>query len=102
MGRGSPTVCAETGANVTIFDVDTDAASETVAQVEAAGRAAVVVEQGDGTVAELREMVLGDQLIERMGTGVEIGPVLALVLSDHGVWITGASIAVDGGKTVLP
>lgn len=60
------------------------------------------VAQGDGTREELREMVLGDQLIERMGTGQEIGTVVALLLSDHGEWITGASIPVDGGQTVLP
>lgn len=60
------------------------------------------VEQGDGTREELLDMVLGDQLIERMGTGEEIGNVIVLLLSDDGEWITGASIAVDGGQTVLP
>lgn len=60
------------------------------------------VEQGDGTREELLEMVLGDQLIERMGTGEEVGNVVTLLLSDDGEWITGTSIAVDGGQTVLP
>ena len=60
------------------------------------------VEQGDSTREELLDMVLGDQLIKRMGTGEEIGNVVVLLLSDDGKWITGASIAVDGGQTVLP
>lgn len=60
------------------------------------------IEQGDGTRAELLEMVLGDQLVKRMGTGEEIGNVVTLLLSEDGEWITGASIAVDGGQTVLP
>lgn len=60
------------------------------------------VEQGDGTREELLDLVLGDQLIKRMGTGEEIGTVIVLLLSDDGEWITGASIAVDGGQTVLP
>lgn len=60
------------------------------------------VERGDGTREELLDMVLGDQLVKRMGTGEEIGTVIVLLLSDDGEWITGASIAVDGGQTVLP
>jgi len=60
------------------------------------------VEQGTGTREDLLAMVLGDQLIERMATGEEIGTVVVLLLSDHGEWFTGASFAIDSGQTVLP
>lgn len=44
MGRGIATSCAEAGADITIFDVDTESAPETVEQVEGAGQAANVIE----------------------------------------------------------
>ncbi|ELZ28065.1 short-chain family oxidoreductase [Halogeometricum pallidum JCM 14848] len=36
-------------------------------------------------------------MLDRMGRPREIGHVIVLLLSEEGEWMTGESIAVDGG-----
>jgi 3-oxoacyl-[acyl-carrier protein] reductase len=44
-----------------------------------------------------REITLGMQALKRIGKAEDVADVVAFVASDGARWITGASIAVDGG-----
>jgi 3-oxoacyl-[acyl-carrier protein] reductase len=45
-----------------------------------------------------REVALGMQALKRIGKPEDVGDVVAFLASDKARWITGASIAVDGGS----
>jgi NAD(P)-dependent dehydrogenase (short-subunit alcohol dehydrogenase family) len=45
-----------------------------------------------------REIALGMQALKRLGKPEDVADVVAFVASDAARWITGASIAVDGGS----
>jgi 3-oxoacyl-[acyl-carrier protein] reductase len=45
-----------------------------------------------------RELILGMQALQRIGKPEDVADVVAFLASDKARWITGASIAVDGGS----
>jgi 3-oxoacyl-[acyl-carrier protein] reductase len=45
-----------------------------------------------------RELTLGMQALQRIGTPEDIAEVVAFVASDGARWITGGRIPVDGGS----
>lgn len=57
-------------------------------------------EQSDATEEEIHEETIDAHVLDRIGRPEEIGHVVALLLSDEGNWMTGESIAVDGGYLV--
>jgi 3-oxoacyl-[acyl-carrier protein] reductase/meso-butanediol dehydrogenase/(S,S)-butanediol dehydrogenase/diacetyl reductase len=54
-------------------------------------------EQRDTTEDQLLAEALDDHVLDRIGQPEEVGHAVVLLLSDEGDWITGESIAVDGG-----
>jgi 3-oxoacyl-[acyl-carrier protein] reductase/meso-butanediol dehydrogenase/(S,S)-butanediol dehydrogenase/diacetyl reductase len=54
-------------------------------------------EQYDTTEEELLAEAIDDHVLDRIGQPEEVGHVVAMLLSEEGDWITGESIAVDGG-----
>jgi 3-oxoacyl-[acyl-carrier protein] reductase/meso-butanediol dehydrogenase/(S,S)-butanediol dehydrogenase/diacetyl reductase len=54
-------------------------------------------EQYDTTEDELLAEAVDDHILDRIGQPEEVGHVVAMLLSEEGAWITGESIAVDGG-----
>ena len=54
-------------------------------------------EQSEKTREEVLADALDDHVLDRMGRPEEVGHVVALLLSEEGEWMTGESIAVDGG-----
>ncbi|SNZ15182.1 3-oxoacyl-[acyl-carrier protein] reductase/meso-butanediol dehydrogenase / (S,S)-butanediol dehydrogenase / diacetyl reductase [Natronoarchaeum philippinense] len=53
--------------------------------------------QSDATEEELLAETIDEHVLDRIGTPEEIGHAAVLLLSEEGEWITGESIAVDGG-----
>ncbi|WP_324760758.1 SDR family NAD(P)-dependent oxidoreductase [Haloarcula sp. GH36] len=53
--------------------------------------------QSDQSEAEILSESLATHILDRPGQPEEIGHMAVLLLSDEGEWITGESIAVDGG-----
>lgn len=49
------------------------------------------------TSRDVREEALEEHVLDRVGQPEEIGHVVVLLLSDEGNWMTGESVAVDGG-----
>lgn len=49
------------------------------------------------TPAEVLDESLAEHILDRPGRPEEIGHVVVLLLSDEGSWMTGESIAIDGG-----
>lgn len=54
-------------------------------------------EQSEKTESEFLEETVDAHILDRIGQPEEVGHVVAMLLSDEGDWITGESIAVDGG-----
>lgn len=54
-------------------------------------------EQGDTTPEEVMSESLSSHVLDRPAHPEEIGHVVVLLLSSEGEWITGESVAVDGG-----
>ncbi|WP_254280615.1 SDR family NAD(P)-dependent oxidoreductase [Haloarcula marina] len=54
-------------------------------------------EQYDKTENELLAETVDEHVLDRIGKPEEVGHVATLLLSEEGDWITGESIAIDGG-----
>lgn len=54
-------------------------------------------EQHDASEDQLLAEALDDHVLDRIGQPEEVGHAVVLLLSEEGDWITGESIAVDGG-----
>lgn len=54
-------------------------------------------EQSEKTESEFLEETVDAHILDRVGRPEEVGHVVTLLLSDEGDWMTGESIAVDGG-----
>lgn len=54
-------------------------------------------EQSDTSSEEILSDALDDHILDRIGQPEEVGHVAVLLLSEEGEWMTGESIAVDGG-----
>ena len=49
---------------------------------------------------EYQQGLLAQMAIKRLGTPEDLGGTLSFLLSDDSAWLTGKTLAVDGGQVV--
>jgi NAD(P)-dependent dehydrogenase (short-subunit alcohol dehydrogenase family) len=101
IGRAVAIAYAREGADVLIAYLDEhDDARETARWIEQAGRKAVLV-SGDLASAEHVESFGSSSALGRAGQPAGVAPAYVMLAPDEVSYISGARIAVTGGKPIL-